>query len=50
MEYCTAKMNIKCSNSATTNWFERRNSVWEIIHQHESIPEGRNYDGEILTK
>jgi ketosteroid isomerase-like protein len=33
-----------------TNCFERRNGVWELIHQHDSIPAGGNWDGKILTK
>ena len=33
-----------------TNCFERRNGVWELIHQHDSIPAGGNWDGNILTK
>ena len=32
-----------------TNCFERRNGVWELIHQHDSIPVGSNWDGKILT-
>ena len=33
-----------------TNCFERRNGVWELIHQHDSIPAGGSWDGKILTK
>jgi len=33
-----------------TNCFERRDGVWELIHQHDSIPAGGNWDGEIISK
>ena len=32
-----------------TNCFERRNGIWQLIHQHDSIPAGGNWDGEIIT-
>ena len=33
-----------------TNCFERRNDVWELVHQHDSIPAGGNWDGKITTE
>jgi ketosteroid isomerase-like protein len=33
-----------------TNCFERRNSEWKLIHQHDSIPAGGNWDGKIITE
>ena len=33
-----------------TNCFERRNGIWKLIHQHDSIPAGGNWDGKIATE
>jgi hypothetical protein len=54
---CTVQStNIVLKSGATkhvvarqTDCFERRESGWELIHQHASVPAGGQWDGKITT-
>lgn len=33
-----------------TNCFERKNGFWKLIHQHDSMPAGGTWDGQIINE
>jgi ketosteroid isomerase-like protein len=32
-----------------TDYFERRNGEWKLIHQHASVPSGGDWNGKVTT-
>jgi ketosteroid isomerase-like protein len=54
---CTVqRVNIVLKDGTTrlvvarqTDCFEKRDSEWQLIHQHASVPSGGDWDGKVIT-